>query len=135
MLKNLWLAAQFLLLEISLAGPLQAATLKAGVAKVDITPPTGQPMYGYGSRKSPSTSTLDPLYARVLVLDVNGRRLALVTLDLGRVFGPSSLERVKRVPSRCRQSRCLFQHGQSQQVLLRDRCEPPHPQWSLRLAS
>jgi len=97
MLKNLWIAAQFLLLEISLAAPLQAAILKAGVAKVDITPPAGQPMYGYGSRKSPSISTLDPLYARVLVLDVNGRRLTLVTLDLGQVFGPSSLERLKRV--------------------------------------
>jgi hypothetical protein len=97
MLKNLWIAAQFLLLEISLAAALQAAILKAGVAKVDITPPAGQPMYGYGSRKSPSISTLDPLYARVLVLDVNGRRLTLVTLDLGQVFGPSSLERLKRV--------------------------------------
>ncbi len=97
MVRNLCVAAQFLVLEIALALPLQAATLKAGVAKADITPPVGQPMYGYGSRKSPSTSTLDPLYARVLVLDVNGKRLALVTLDLGRVFGPASLERIKTI--------------------------------------
>ena len=35
--------------------------------------------------------TLDPLYARVVVLEAEGKRLALVTLDLGRVFGPASL--------------------------------------------
>jgi hypothetical protein len=48
-------------------------------------------MYGYFDRTQPSTGTLDPLYARVLVLGVEGKRLAVVTLDLGRVFGPSSL--------------------------------------------
>ncbi len=71
--------------------PLCGAGFKAGVAKVDITPPAGLPMYGYFSRTQPATGTLDPLYARVVVLEVEGKRLALVTLDLGRVFGPSSL--------------------------------------------
>ena len=58
---------------------------------MDITPPPGLPMYGYFDRTQPSKGTLDPLYARVLVLEAEGKRLALVTLDLGRVFGPSSL--------------------------------------------
>jgi hypothetical protein len=71
--------------------PLCGAGFKAGVAKVDITPPPGLPMYGYFDRTQLSTGTLDPLYARVLVLEVEGKRLALVTLDLGRVFGPPSL--------------------------------------------
>jgi len=48
-------------------------------------------MYGYFARTQPATGTLDPLYARVVVLEVEGKRLALVTLDLGRVFGPASL--------------------------------------------
>jgi hypothetical protein len=48
-------------------------------------------MYGYFSRTQPATGTLDPLYARIVVLEAEGKRLALVTLDLGRVFGPSSL--------------------------------------------
>jgi hypothetical protein len=48
-------------------------------------------MYGYFDRTQPATGTLDPLYARVVVLEAEGKQLALVTLDLGRVFGPSSL--------------------------------------------
>ena len=72
-------------------GPLCGAGFKAGVAKVDITPPPGLPMYGYFDRTQPATGTLDPLYARVVVLEAEGKRLALVTLDLGRVFGPASL--------------------------------------------
>jgi len=68
---------------------------KAGVARVDITPPPGLPMYGYFDRTQPSKGTLDPLYARVLVLEAEGKRLALVTLDLGRVFGPFSLSALR----------------------------------------
>lgn len=71
------------------------ASLKAGVAKVDITPPVGQPMWGYAARLSPATGTLDPLFARVLVLEVGEKRLALVALDLGRPFGPASLARLR----------------------------------------
>jgi len=66
--------------------------LKAGVAKTEITPPAGLPMWGYSNRKGPATGTLDPLYARVLVLEVGSQRLALVTVDLGRPFGPESLD-------------------------------------------
>ena len=69
-----------------------SATLKAGVAKVEITPPPGIPLWGYSDRKGPATGTLDPLYARVLVLEVGNQRLGLVTVDLGRSFGPASLD-------------------------------------------
>ena len=71
--------------------PIRAAEFKAGAARVDITPPPGLPMYGYFDRTALSKGTLDPLYARVLVLEAEGKRVALVTLDLGRVFGPASL--------------------------------------------
>lgn len=74
---------------------LFGATFEAGVAKVDITPPPGLPMYGYFSRTQLSTGTLDPLYARVLVLKAGDSCLALVTLDLGRTFGPASLARLR----------------------------------------
>ena len=73
----------------------KSAPLKAGVAKVDITPPTGVLMWGYFDRLTPSKATLDPLYARVLVLEVGETRLALVALDLGRTFGPASLARLR----------------------------------------
>ena len=83
------------LLPILAIGALCGAGFKAGVAKVDITPPPGLPMYGYFDRTQLSAGTLDPLYARVLVLEVEGKRLALVTLDLGRVFGPHSLSALR----------------------------------------
>jgi neutral ceramidase len=44
--------------------------LKAGTAKVNITPKTNEPLH-------------DSLYARSLVLDINGERLAFVSVDLG----------------------------------------------------
>ena len=67
------------------------ATLKAGVGRVDITPPPGVPLWGFSDRKSPATGTLDPLYARVLVLEAGGQSLAIISVDLGRPFGPTSL--------------------------------------------
>jgi hypothetical protein len=76
----------------TMAAPAAGAPLKAGVAKVDITPPTGVAMWGYADRKAPSTGTIDPLYTRVLVLEAGEKRMALVVLDLGRTFGPAALE-------------------------------------------
>jgi hypothetical protein len=67
-------------------GPLPAADdLQAGAARIDITPPTGYAMWGYGARHDlPSQAVLDPLRARALVLAVGKERIALVSLDLGR---------------------------------------------------
>jgi hypothetical protein len=95
-IPRIWTLAQnsFFLLLCAIC-PLSGASFKAGVAKVDITPPPGLPMYGYMERTELSTGTLDPLFARVLVLEVEGKRLALVTLDLGRVFGPHSLSALR----------------------------------------
>ena len=45
-------------------------TLLAGAAKISITPETDEPLH-------------DPVYARSLVLDINGERLAFVAVDLG----------------------------------------------------
>ena len=60
---------------------LPAADLTAGAAATDITPPPGVPMAGYyGVRLS--EGTLDPLFARALVLEKDGSRAALVALDL-----------------------------------------------------
>ena len=77
-----------------------AVEFKAAAARTDITPPVDYKLWGYSDRKSGATSVLDPLFARVLVLDDGSNRLALVTLDLGRPFGPpfreSLRERVKR---------------------------------------
>src|SRR5947209_15330050 len=78
---------------------IHAATFRVGVAKADITPPSGLPMYGFLDRLNDnkiSTGTLDPLYARVLVVEVGERRVALVTLDLGRTFNESELAQLRK---------------------------------------
>jgi len=62
-----------------------AEELRAGAARIDITPPTGHALWGYAARKdSPSDGVLDPLQARALVLAVGKQKVALVSLDLGR---------------------------------------------------
>jgi neutral ceramidase len=76
---------------------IEGATLKAGVAKVDITPGPGKYMLGSGDVLA--TGAHDPLYARVLVLDVGEKRLAFVTLDLCRVFQKSLIAKLREEAS------------------------------------
>ncbi len=75
--------------------PLWGEELKAGVARVDITPPAGVRMWGYFDRLTPAQGVLDPLFARVLVLEAGEKRLAYVDLDLGRPFGPTALAEIR----------------------------------------
>jgi len=100
-LQGLTLAALIVLALLCFgASSTQAATqFKAAVAKVDITPPAGLPMYGFFDRLQQNrvtTGTLDPLYARVLILETGDRRFALVTLDLGRTFSEPLLDQLRR---------------------------------------
>jgi len=61
--------------------------LKAGVSKVDITPPIGTMMGGYRLRNLPSQGIHDTLYAKALVFEQDKQRIAIVTTDLGAVSG------------------------------------------------
>lgn len=56
--------------------------LKVGAAVIDITPPVGTPLDGYGGRTDVSLGIHDPLYARCLYLDDGATRLAIVACDL-----------------------------------------------------
>jgi hypothetical protein len=85
-----------------------AASLRAAVSKVDITPATSEVMWGFETRTTPAKSTLDPLYARVLVLDSGSQRLALVTLDLGRSFGPEATEEIRQAVRQTSGITCLL---------------------------
>jgi hypothetical protein len=69
------------------AGALPAAEsgpLRAGAAKVDITPHEGTSlrMSGYANRKSGHTGVHDPLWVRALVLDNGHARALLLVADL-----------------------------------------------------
>ena len=55
--------------------------LYAGAAKVDITPPTGYRTDGWATNDR-AVGTWTRLYARALVLELDGRKVALVTTDL-----------------------------------------------------
>ena len=56
--------------------------LKGGAAKINITPPIGVWLSGYGSRNKPSEGILDELYAKALVLDDGQNTIAVVSTDL-----------------------------------------------------
>jgi neutral ceramidase len=60
----------------------QAADLKVGVAKIDITPKEPVMLAGYASRKEPSTGVHDPLSARATVFEANGKRLVIISAEI-----------------------------------------------------
>jgi len=57
------------------------SVLRAGAAKVDITPQKRVKMAGYSSRTGFAEGVHDPLFARVVAFENNGRRLVLVSTD------------------------------------------------------
>jgi hypothetical protein len=65
------------------AVPLGAAGMRAGVARLDITPRGPIWMSGYASRNHPSEGVRQNLWARALVIEAApGGRVAIVTTDL-----------------------------------------------------
>ncbi|MEW6487810.1 MAG: neutral/alkaline non-lysosomal ceramidase N-terminal domain-containing protein [Thermodesulfobacteriota bacterium] len=62
------------------APPARAGPLRAGAARVELTPPAGVPLGGHGGRRSAGVH--DPVYARALVLANGLTTVALVSADL-----------------------------------------------------
>lgn len=82
-------AHSFALVVAVSAADAEAAKFDVGFAKRDITPPVGVPMWGYGARHDMlSDGTLDPLFAKAVVIHAGAEKLALVGLDIGR--GPTA---------------------------------------------
>ena len=132
MLRGLKIMLVAWLAGLALAASAQAAGLKAGVAKVEITPPLGEKMWGYAARKDPAKGVLDPLYARVLVLEAGEKKLGLVVLDLGRTFGPAQIERLRATARQASGiSYLLVQatHTHSGPVILDEYAENAVPAW------
>jgi len=61
--------------------------LRAGTAKIDITPDKPVKMSGYGARTALSKDVHDPLSARVVAFENDGQRLVLVSSDLLGFYG------------------------------------------------
>ena len=73
--------------------PGGTAGLRAGAAKVDITPSTPQWLSGYGPRQS--TGVLDPIFHRVVALEASGTPFYLIASDLC-LFSPSLYDSATR---------------------------------------
>ncbi len=59
--------------------------LKAGMAKIDITPDYSVRLYGYAARKIPSQGIHDHIYARAVAFENNGKRLLMISSDIGSI--------------------------------------------------
>ncbi len=66
-------------------------SLRAGAAKVDITPPAGAalPMSGYANRKEGFKGIHDNIYVRAIVVDDGNTQVALVAWEL--IFAPNAV--------------------------------------------
>ncbi|MBN2315889.1 MAG: neutral/alkaline non-lysosomal ceramidase N-terminal domain-containing protein [Sedimentisphaerales bacterium] len=62
-------------------------TLRAGIAKIDITPDKPVKMAGYGARTALSDGVHDPLSSRVVAFENDGQRLVLVSSDILGYYG------------------------------------------------
>lgn len=83
-------AASFLFLILSGQGTKsdeKTGSLRVGISKIVITPDIPVMLYGYSSRKTLSEGVHDPLSARAVVFENNGKKVVLVSSDLGS-YGP-----------------------------------------------
>jgi len=79
-----------LVLGLMLLAPLAAAdngVLRAGAARIEITPPEGAalPMSGYAARREGFKGIHDRLYVRAIVVDDGATQAALVAADLSAI--------------------------------------------------
>jgi len=66
----------------------RSTKLRAGAAQVDITPPLGTHLTGAVAQLRPAESVADPLFAKAVVFERNGRKLCLLALDVTIVNQP-----------------------------------------------
>ncbi|HWB83841.1 MAG TPA: hypothetical protein VG675_06855 [Bryobacteraceae bacterium] len=74
--------------------PVLRGELRAGVARVDITPPLGK--YTLVASGKIATAVRDPLYAKVIVFETGTTRVAIVSLDLVGAFPPELFDEYRR---------------------------------------
>jgi neutral ceramidase len=85
-LRRLLPLAPLLLLLVT-PSPAHAGQLRAGVGKADIQPPTGYFMMGWVRGDAKTVGQHTRLFARVLVLERDGHKVALVAEDLNGIPG------------------------------------------------
>src|SRR3954468_16091717 len=99
-LKGLALAAAALTAAALAAAPASAGTLRAGVGRADITPRTGYYMMGWVRSDAVLRGQHTRLFARALVLERDGRKVALVSMDVNAISGGVVAEAARRLADR-----------------------------------
>ncbi len=89
-----------LLAVLTAAAPASAGTLTAGAGRADVTPPTGYYGMGYVRSDMVLNGQHTRLFARALVLERDGRKVALVAADLGSIAGGMVKEAGERLKDR-----------------------------------
>jgi neutral ceramidase len=93
------LTAVLVLVALGLV-PADSYALQAGAGRSDVTPPTGFYTMGYVRSDAVARGQHTRLYARAIVLQQGGRKLALVSTDLGFTPGGLTVEVAKRLAPR-----------------------------------
>ncbi|MBM3472492.1 MAG: hypothetical protein FJX75_04365 [Armatimonadetes bacterium] len=78
---------------------MSESRLQAGAAQIDITPPAGTHLSGDIVRHRPARLALDPLFAKAIVFEREGRKLCLLALDVTIVTAPYTA-RIREAASR-----------------------------------
>ena len=94
---------------VGLCAPASAsAALRVGAGRADVTPPPGQYLWGWFSADAVGRGVQTRLLARAIVLEQDGRKVALATADLGAMPGGLVQDVARRVAG----------HGFSEQSIL-----------------
>ena len=93
------LTAVFILVALAVA-PADAHALRAGAGRSDITPPTGFYTMGYVRSDAIANGQHTRLFARAIVLEQGGRKLALVATEIGFTPGGMTFEVGRKLAAR-----------------------------------
>lgn len=102
MRRTIWLLALVICGQLLLLSRCAIADgLRVGVAKVDITPKLPVLMAGYESRKELSKGVHDPLSARALVFENQGKRVAIVSVESLGFYNATAAPLREAITQRC----------------------------------
>ena len=82
------------------AAPAHASGLRAGAGRADITPRTGYFMFGWVRSDARAHGQLTRLFARTIVLERGGHKVALVSADMGAIPNGLVVDAARRVADR-----------------------------------
>lgn len=135
------LTSAWLLLGLASLGA-RCGELRAGAARIEITPGTGEalPLAGYGSRVDPHKGVHDPLFVRALVVDDGERQAAVVSCDVLSITediwqrASTRLAREAAIPPELALIAATHTHGAPASQRVKPEFEERAARWTQRVA-